>query len=35
MNRKLFLAAAIFPLIGGMALAADTEKVTLNISGAV
>ena len=35
MNRKLFLAVAIFPLIDGMALAAETQKVTLNSSGAV
>ena len=34
MKRKLPVVAVIYALVGGVALAADTEKVTLNISGA-
>ena len=34
MKRKLPIVAVIYALIGGVAFAADTEKVTLNISGA-
>ncbi len=34
MKRKLIFAVVIVGLVGGAAFAADTQKVTLNVSGA-